>query len=319
MREVSVRVRCKFSFSYFFFCCFRKAIEATKSGSVLFHEAMGFISFEGNFSVEIAAFKKAAAKGHEESIWLLDVIKDVDPVVSAIKEVLVETEQPLGWYFAGEFSFWNSAQRFDFHKKSAEGGCSWGQVRYAEYFEEGEGGFVKQSDAKFREWLNKAADQNNGWAKSQLAQFGPPSEAEAVQIAAFTLGWKAAADILSDLSSDFHTGLNWAAKGVSNCFYEYLSDQFNADDRDPHCCYLLGRGLYFYQYESEFWNNHLDSLTLAFGEECLGFFCDCIDLQQASVFTFLMFWNRAVGIKGPGQMIGQMVWEQREQNLVKSF
>jgi TPR repeat protein len=304
-------------FFFFSFCCFRKAIEAAKSGSVFFHEAMGFISFEGNFSVEIAAFKKAAAKGHEESIWLLDVIKDVEPVVSAIKEVLIETEEPLGWYLAGEFSFWNSAQRFDFHKKSAEGGCSWAQVRYGWYFRRGR--FVQQSDAKFREWLKKAADQNNGWAMTQLGQFGPPSEAEGLQIAAFTLGWKAAADILSHRSNNFHTGVKWAAKGVSNCFYEYLTDQFNVGDRDPLCCYLLGRGLYFHQYGGEFWNNDLDSLTQAFGEECLDFFCDCIDLQQESIFTFLMFWNRIVGIKGPGQMIGQMVWKEREKNLVKSF
>jgi hypothetical protein len=43
-------------------------------------------------------------------------------------------------------------------------------------------------------------------------------------------------------------------------------------------------------------------------------------MQQNSIFTFLLFWNRSTGaVKGPGQIIGNMVWEQREENLVKSF
>jgi hypothetical protein len=72
----------------------------------------------------------AAAKGHEESIWVLSVWKDVDMEDSVLKAAFAKTEEPLGYYFAGRFS--SGRERVDFCKKSAEGGCSWGQVGYAD-------------------------------------------------------------------------------------------------------------------------------------------------------------------------------------------
>jgi hypothetical protein len=56
-----------------------------------------------------------------------------------------------------------------------------------------------------------------------------------------------------------------------------------------------------------------------FGNQCIDYYCSCVELQQKSIFTFLWFWNRTTGVKGPGQMIAQMVWQQREDNLVKMF
>jgi hypothetical protein len=32
-----------------------------------------------------------------------------------------------------------------------------------------------------------------------------------------------------------------------------------------------------------------------------------------------LFWKKNVGVKELGVMIGKMVWEQREENLVKTF
>jgi hypothetical protein len=56
-----------------------------------------------------------------------------------------------------------------------------------------------------------------------------------------------------------------------------------------------------------------------FGNRCLDFYCSCVALQQKSIFMFLWYWNRTTGVKGPGQMIAQMVWEGREDKLVKGF
>jgi hypothetical protein len=43
-------------------------------------------------------------------------------------------------------------------------------------------------------------------------------------------------------------------------------------------------------------------------------------LDENQSFTVLLCWNRTTGgIKGPGPMIAQMVWEGREDNLVKTF
>ena len=74
-------------------------------------------------------FQRATAKGHEESVGIMSVVKDVEMKESVLKEAFVKTEEPLGWYFAGRLSYGREG-KFDFLKKSAEGGCSWGQVWY---------------------------------------------------------------------------------------------------------------------------------------------------------------------------------------------
>jgi hypothetical protein len=83
-------------------------------------------------------------------------------------------------------------------------------------------------------------------------------------------------------------------------------------------CYSLGWGLYWYLYGSEYWNEQGDE-NQVFGNRCLDYYCSCVELQQKSIFTFLLCWNRTTGVKGPGQMIAQMVWKGREDNLVAPF
>jgi hypothetical protein len=76
--------------------------------------------------------------------------------------------------------------------------------------------------------------------------------------------------------------------------------------------YSLGWVLYWYRYNPE----RVDDLE----NSCLDYYCSCVELQQKSIFTFLWFWNRTTGgVKPPGQLIAQMAWEQREDNLVKAF
>ena len=79
----------------------------------------------------------------------------------------------------------------------------------------------------------------------------------------------------------------------------------------PDDCRLFGT--------SKKWNEQ-DGLDQGFGHRCLDYYCSCVELQQKSIFTFLLHWNRTTGgVKGPGQLIAQMVWEGREENLVKTF
>jgi hypothetical protein len=49
-------------------------------------------------------FERAAAKGHEESIWIRSVWKGTEMEDSVLKEAFAKTETPLGWYFAGRLS-----------------------------------------------------------------------------------------------------------------------------------------------------------------------------------------------------------------------
>jgi hypothetical protein len=80
----------------------------------------------------------------------------------------------------------------------------------------------------------------------------------------------------------------------------------------------MGWGLYWHRYGTKSW--HILSKEIkAFEEQCLDYYCSCVELQRKSIFTFLWCWNRTTGVKGPGQMIAQKVWEEREDNLVKLF
>jgi hypothetical protein len=83
-------------------------------------------------------------------------------------------------------------------------------------------------------------------------------------------------------------------------------------------CYTLGWGLYWYLYDSDPWRRRKDEVE-RFSNRCLDYYCSCVELQQKSIFTLLWCWNQTTGVKGPGQIIAPMVWEQREDNLVVPF
>ena len=149
-------------------------------------------------------FERAAAKGHEESIWILSVVNDVEMKEKALKEAFAKTEEPLGWYFAGWFSY-DGREQFDFYKKSAEGGCSWGQVAYGDYFEHGKA-FVEEDTKVYLEWLEKAANQNNPRAMHNLGQWfrqggkgNDKEKAVSYYRAAAELGWKLAMNSLAEM------------------------------------------------------------------------------------------------------------------------
>jgi hypothetical protein len=302
---------------------------------VLFHEAVNkFRSYELEESFEL--FERAAAKGHEESIWSVSVMKDVEMKNSVLKEAFAKTEEPLGWYFAGELC--RQRERFDFMKKSAEGGCSWGQVAYGMYFDRGM--FVEKDQKVYLEWLEKAANQNNPRAMRWLGFWfrddgGDKQKAVSYFCAGAELGWKESMDSLAPLlkegvgcEKDLGQAVIWSAIGDSYIFCDLLEEAKEALERgateDLECdfdqlCYSLGWGLYWYRYGSERWNEQ-DNENRLFGNRCLDFYCSCVELQQKSIFIFLLCWNRTTGgVKGPGQMIAQIVWEGRGNTLVKAF
>jgi hypothetical protein len=264
------------------------------------------------------------------------VVEDVEMEKSALIEAFVKTEEPLGYYFAGMLS--GGRERFNFYKKGAEGGCSWGEVEYARYFLRGE--FVEQDEIAFVEWIKKAVNQNNPnamyWLGIRFRGKGNDKEkALSYYCRGADLGWKKSmyslAEMLRDgdgCEKDLRQAVIWSAKGGSGWFWNLLRDarlalESGATD-DLGCdfnqlSYLLGWGLYWYQYGSERWK-YQSVENRAFGNRCLDYYCSCVELQQKSIFTFLLCWNRTTGgVKGPGQMIAQTVWEGREDYLVKTL
>jgi hypothetical protein len=329
-------------FVFFFFSFFTQAREAAKSGLVLFHEAM--IKFHSwKVKERLKRFERAAVKGHEESIWITSVLKDVEMKKDALIEAFAMTEEPLGWYFAGELS--DGREKFDFYKKSAEGGCSWGQVGYGWYFNGRElflkgGEFGKLDEKVYLEWLEKAANQDNPRAMQRLGRWfeyeGGCDKQKAVPYyrAAAELGCINSMHSLSRMlrdkegcAKDLRQAVIGGAKGDSGVFFDQLVAAKEAlesgatEDLDcdfDQLCYSLGWGLYWYQYGSNEWREQNDQVK-CFVKRCFDYYCSCVELQQKSIFTFLLCWNRTTGVKGPGQIIAQMVWEGRENNLVKTF
>jgi hypothetical protein len=301
---------------------------------VLFHEAIEEFNYDA-LEESFARFERAAVKGHEESIWILCVVKDMEDR-KGLKEAFVKMEEPLGWYFAGMFSYEREA--FDFYKKSAEAGCSWGQFKYGTYFD---GGWFVEADQKaYVEWLGKAAKQNNPKAMDWLGNWfrydgGDEENAVSYYRTAAELGWKESIYSFADMlkwgegcGKDLRQAVMWSAKGSnSDAFWAVLGDARRVlesgatEDMDcdfNHLCFALGTGLFWDVYGSEKWNKQSDEMK-DFGERCLDYYCSCVDLQQESIFTFLWCWNRTTGVKGPGQMIAEMVWEGRKDYLVKTF
>jgi TPR repeat protein len=283
-------------------------------------------------------FETAAAKGHEESMWILSVVKDMKMEKSALKEVFAKTEEPLGWFMAGEISD-DGREQFDFYKKSAEGGCSWGQVRYGRYFNFGN--FVEKDDNMFVEWLEKAANQNNPKAIEVLGYwFGWGSGNDKNKAVSY---FRAGAELGCEMSmkdlaymlkvgegcaKDLRQAVIWYAKVSSGyAFWNVLDETLRAcesgateklDCNFNQLCYSLGWGLYWYQFGTWHWNNQ-GNKARTLGNRCLDYYCSCVELQQKSIFTFLLCWNQTAGVKDVGVLIAQTVWEEREGSLLKAF
>jgi hypothetical protein len=290
----------------------------------------------GDLKQQFLSFERAAAKGHEEAIWIVSVVKDVEMEWDAVKEAFAKTEEPLGLWVAGKFSY--GRERLDFFKKSAEGGCSWGAVWYGGLFK---GGYTVEKDMSvYVEWLEKAANQNNPQAMFQLGywcQYEADDQEKAFShyLAASELGWKKSMSWVANMlvegegcAKDWRQALIWSAKGNASVFQRILdeakrkSEGNAAEDLDCNAsqlCYTMGWALFWSIHGDERWNRLTDT-DKAFGDGCLDYYCACIELQQKSIVTFLLCWNQmAGGVKGPGQMIAKMVWEGREENLVKVF
>jgi hypothetical protein len=298
---------------------------------MLFHEAME--EFDGGeLEKSFARFERAATKAHEESIWILSVVKDVEMDWNALKEAFAMTNKPLGWVFAGWLAEDDSREEFDFNKKSAEAGCSWGQADYGLYFEDGNA-FVEEDKKTYLEWREKAANQNNTWAINWLGMWfqdegNDKKKAISYYQAAAELGSKFAARLLADIfygegcEKDLRQAALWAAKAEADIFWVVLNVARRALETGAtevsgcdlnRLCYTLGWGSYWYVCSIQ---KDTIAAETGFRNRCLDYYCSCVEMQQKSIFTFLLCWKQMGLSKDVGRMVAKRVWEEREDNLV---
>jgi hypothetical protein len=196
---------------------------------------------------------------------------------------------------------------------------------------------VEQDEKVYVEWLEKAANQNNpkamdklgDWFRDEDTQKALSYYRDAAELGCKNSMWYLAMMLKEGqgCEKDLRQAAIWSAQVSSDYFWDILrtvrvsyekgtTEKMTCDF--DQFCYTLGWGLYWYQYGSEKWNEFNDK-GRAFGDRCLNYYCSCIELQQKSIVTFLLFWNRATSVKDMGRKIAQMVWEQREDNLLIPF
>merc|ERR1711991_1302711 len=124
---------------------------------------------------------------------------------------------------------------------------------------------------------------------------------------------------MGGLKKDLVQAVYWGSGEGDSAFWWTLEDAAKAwkdkafGDLGCHFDRLameIGKGLYWYQYGTEGWNER-DERTKEFVIKCLDYYRETIELQQEAIFLFLLFWNKTTGVKEPGRMIGEMVWEGR--------
>merc|ERR1711991_874926 len=118
----------------------------------------------------------------------------------------------------------------------------------------------------------------------------------------------------------------WSAESDCIRFWWTLTDaakawknkEFGGLGCDFRLAMEIVKGLYWYQYGTKGWESQTEK-DRDFGVKCLDYYCETIELQQEAIFLFLLLWNKATRVKGPGRMIAKMVWEERYDCLVKKF
>jgi TPR repeat protein len=184
---------------------------------------------------------------------------------------------------------------------------------------------VEKDEKVYGEWLEKAVNQNNPWAMDWLGvwfRYEGNDKEKAVSYfrAAAELGWKRSMGSLAEMGcvQDLRQAMIWGAKAIDNTFYDvrrmvkkYLLNEERLEVLDFYeYCFWLGWGLYWHaEYDVSGW---LDSNLL----EC---YIACDTEQKKALTTFLVFWNQTTGVKGPGQMIGQMVWKAKGRKRLVRF
>jgi TPR repeat protein len=205
-------------------------------------------------------------------------------------------------------------------------------VGYGRYFKEGRGGFVPKDQKVYLELLEQAANKGNPCAMHWLGDTEDEDKAVRHYHAAAELGWKGSMDALAEMwrngirgEKNLPRAVGWAANGDDwDVFWMILRHARRAFETEKldgdfdQLCYSLGWGLYWYQYGTVYWDE-VQEKNRAFACRCLYFYCACVELQQKSILTFLLCWNRTVGVKDVGVLIGKKVWEGREDILVKPF
>jgi len=156
------------------------------------------------------------------------------------------------------------------------------------------------------------------------------AEAEQYFLLAAKLGWSDAIESLANI----HLCRGDVLQSIRYSKHVKESEYFYRIFRDTHTIlrHDNSKSFLFIPDTRSFALENIDVLIMELGygtywkyqkdecHECLNYYCAMIDLQQAAIFTFLLCWKKVTfGIKGPGAMIGKMVWDGRYDHPIQTY
>jgi TPR repeat protein len=284
----------------------------------------------------LSLFQESASLGHAKGEWVWKLLEEAGPERDAANRAFASIEDDsLALFLAASLSDASCSDYYDYNQKSAAAGCfyGWGELAYAELLKYGLAGYAEpqEDEEEYWKYMEKSAAANNFVA---LFTFGrhyqsqnDPVKAHSYFLRAAELGSTQATERLivmkalgNGCKQDRIAAVHWAARIGSNWFEKLMSEterSHKSGKPEFRMCYALGEGMYWHMFGSKVWSVVPYQEVTAFGERCLKYYCEMVELQQESICTFLLFWNRAVGVKDIGVVIGKKVWEERKENLIK--
>ena len=254
-------------------------------------------------------FQEAASKGHKESQWICNVLKDIDiNDINLVARTLEATNSPIGWYWAAiayycvedyTITFTTKEKCKSMLEKSANTGFIPAIIHSTWYLER-------------QQQVNVLKDINHPRAWMMLGQY---LESTDYLLRAVNQGCTYSAKLLVCNHTNIIDCLfisEWIEKisSFKNELFEKCVDYIVANqhfDLDDFVYMHMGKGLYWYDYPTA-------PITLFYN-----YYCENIDIQQESLYLFLLIWKTFFGSKDVGTLIAKYVWKDRYNFPILNF
>jgi len=246
-------------------------------------------------------FQEAASKGHKESQWICNVLKNIDiNDINLVARTLEATSSPIGWYWAAAAYYCTTEKKCKLLlEKSANTGFIPAIIHSTWHL-------------KRRQRVNVLKDINHPRAWMMLGQYLGSTD---YLLRAVNQGCAHSAKLLVYYHIDIIDCLfisEWieTISSFKNKLFERCVDYIVSNqhfDLGDFVYMHMGKGMYWHDYPTA-------PITLFYN-----YYCENIDIQQESLYLFLLIWKTFFGPKDVGTLIAKYVWKDRYNFPILKF